>query len=109
MGIWLVFCLVSPCIAGSVTQQGETGIDGRGCAIITAASERVEVGNDFARTDIACNTDNGSKGSGFVTANAQPPIFVASGNQGNRVIPRIRERAFSACSETLNGGRYFPQ
>ena len=62
--------------------------------IITAASERVEVGNDFARTDIACNTGNGSKGSGFVTANAQPPILVASGNQGNRVIPRIRSGVF---------------
>jgi hypothetical protein len=94
MGIWLVACLVSPCIAGSVTQQGGTDIDGRGMPIITAASERVEVGSDFARTDIACNTGNGSKGSGFVTANAQPPIPVASGNEGNRVIPWIRSGVF---------------
>ena len=77
--------------------------------IITAAPERVEVGNDFARTDIACNTDNGSKGSVFVTANARPPILVASGNEGNRVIPWIRSGSFRPVSEMLNGGRYSPQ
>ena len=41
-------------------------------------------------TDIACNTGNGSKGFVFVTANAQPPILVAAGNEGSRVIPWIR-------------------
>ena len=90
MGIWLVVCLVSPCIAGSVTQQGGTGIDGRGMPIITATPERVKVGNDFASTDIAWNTGNGSKGSVFVTANGRPPILVATGNEGSRVIPWIR-------------------
>ena len=94
MGIWLVVCLVSPCIAGSVTQQGGTGIDGRGMPIITATPERVEVGNDFASTDIACNTGNGSKEFVFVTANARPPILVATGNEGNRVIPWIRRGIF---------------
>ena len=90
MGIWLVVCLVSPCVAGSVTQQGGTGIDGRKTPIITATPERVKIGNDFASTDIAWNTGNGSKGFVFVTANGRPPVLVAAGNEGSRVIPWIR-------------------
>ena len=90
MGIWLVVCLVSPCIAGSVTQKAGTGIDGRGRPIITATPERVKVGNDLASTDIAWNTGNGSQGFVFVTADDQPPVLVAAGNEGSRVIPWIR-------------------
>jgi len=85
MGIWLVVCLVSPCIAGSVTQER-----GRGTPIITATPERVKAGNDFGSTDIAWNTGNGSKGFVFVTANGRPPVLVAIGNEGHRVIPWIR-------------------
>lgn len=88
--VWLVVCSVSPCIAGRVTQDGGTGIDGKGTPIITATPERVKVGNDFASTDIAWNTGNGSKGFVFVTANGRPPVLVAAGKEGNRVIPWIR-------------------
>ena len=90
MGIWLVVCLVSPCIAGSVTQKAGTGIDGRGRPIITATPERVKVGNDLASTDIAWNTGNGSQGFVFVTADDQPPVLVAAGSEGSRVIPWIQ-------------------
>jgi hypothetical protein len=88
--IWLVVCSVSPCIAGSVTQGGGTGVDGKGTPIITATPERVKVGNDFASTDIAWKTGNGSKGFVFVTANGRPPVLVAAGKEGSRVIPWIR-------------------
>ena len=90
MQIWLVVCLVSPCIAGSVTQKGGASIDGRKTPIITATPERVKVGNDFASTDVEWNTGNGSKGFVFVTANGRPPVLVAAGKEGSRVIPWIR-------------------
>jgi hypothetical protein len=90
VGIWLVLCSVSPCIAASVTQGGETGIGGRGTPIITGTPERVKIGNDFASTKIDWNTGNGSKGFVFVTANGRPPVLIAAGNEGSRVIPWIR-------------------
>ena len=90
MGIWLVVFSVSPCVAGRATQQGGTGSDGRKRPIITATPERVKIGKDFASTDVAWNTGNGSKGFVFVTANSRPPVLVAVGNEGSRVIPWIR-------------------
>ena len=90
MGIWLVVFSVSPCVAGRATQQGGTGSDGRKTPIITATPQRVKIGNDFASTDVAWNTGNGSKGFVFVTANGRPPVLVAAGNEGSRVIPWIR-------------------
>jgi hypothetical protein len=91
MGIWLVVSSVSPCIARSVTQGGGTGIDARGTPRITATPERVKVTDDSASTDIAWNTGNGSKGFVFVTANGRPPVLVAAGNEGSRVISWIRK------------------
>src|SRR5436190_18386752 len=90
MGIWLVVCLVSPCIAGSVTQEGATGIDARGTPRITATPERVKVSDDSASCDITWNTGNGSKGFVFMTANRRPPVLLATGNEGSRVISWIR-------------------
>ena len=89
-GIWLVVCLVSPCIAGSVTQGKGTGIDGKGTSRITATPERVKVSDDSASCDIAWNTGNGSKGFVFMTANRRPPVLLATGNEGSRVISWIR-------------------
>ena len=86
MGIWPLFFLVSPCIAGSASPADE----GRKTPIITARPERVKVGNDSARTDIAWKTGNGLKGFVFVTVNGRPPALVASGHEGSRVIPWIR-------------------
>jgi hypothetical protein len=90
MGIWFVVSSVSPCIAGSVTQEGGTGIDARGTPRITAMPERVKVSDDSASTDIVWNTGNGSNGFVFVTANGLPPVLVAAGNEGSRVISWIR-------------------
>jgi hypothetical protein len=90
MGIWLVVWLVSPCIAGSDTQQGGTDTDAGGTPRITATPQRVKVSDDFASTDIAWNTGNGSKGFVFVTANGRPPVLIATGNEGSRVISWIR-------------------
>jgi hypothetical protein len=89
MGIWLVVWLVSPCIAGSDTQQGGTDTDAGGTPRITATPQRVKVSDDFASTDIAWNTGNGSKGFVFVTANGRPPVLIATGNEGSRVISWI--------------------
>src|SRR4029450_8935254 len=91
MGIWFVVSSVSPYIAGSVTQGGGTGIDARGTPRITATPERVKVSDDSASTDIAWRTGNGSKGFVFVTANGRPPVLVAAGNEGSRVISWIRK------------------
>ena len=91
MGIWLVVCLISPCIAGGVTQNGGTGVDVRGTPRITATPDRVKVGGDSASTNIAWNTGNGSNGFVFVTANGRPPVLLATGNEGSRVISWIRK------------------
>ncbi len=90
MGIWLVVCLVSPCIAGSDTLEGGTDINAEGTARITATPQRVKVSEDSASTDIAWNTGNGSNGFVFVTANGRPPVLIATGNVGSRVISWIR-------------------
>src|SRR6267378_8242748 len=90
MGIWFVACLVLPCIAGSETQEAGTGIDARGRPRITATPERVKVGGDSGSSDIAWNTGNGSNGFVFVTANSRPPVLLATGNEGSRVISWIR-------------------
>ena len=90
MGILLVACLISPCIAGSLGQERGTGIDVRGTPRITATPEHVKVSDDSGSSDIAWNTGNGSKGFVFVTANGRPPVLVATGNEGSRVISWIR-------------------
>jgi len=90
MTIWLVLCLGSPCIAESVTQEGGMSPKTKDTARITATPERVKVSDDSASTNIAWNTGNGSKGFVFVTANGRPPVLVAAGNEGSRVISWIR-------------------
>ena len=86
----LVVCLASPCDAGSVTQEGGGGVEVGGTSRITATPQTVKVGDDSASTDIAWNTGNGSKGFVFVTANGRPPVLIATGNEGSRVISWIR-------------------
>ena len=90
MTIWLVLCLGSPCIAESVTQEGGMSPKTKDTARITATPWRVKVSDGFASTDIAWNTGNGSMGFVFVTANGRPPVLVATGNEGSRVISWIR-------------------
>jgi hypothetical protein len=90
LGMGLVVCLASPCDAGSVTQGGRGGIEIGGTPRITATPETVKVSDDSASTDIAWNTGNGSKGFVFVTANGRPPVLIATGNEGSRVISWIR-------------------
>ncbi len=41
-------------------------------------------------TNIAWNTGNGSNGFVFVTTNSRPPVLLATGNEGSRVISWIR-------------------
>ena len=90
MTIWLVLCLGSPCIAESVTQEGGMSPKTKDTARITATPERLKVSDGSASTDIAWNTGDGSKGFVFVTANDRPPVLVAAGNEGSRVISWIR-------------------
>ena len=90
MTIWLVLCLGSPCIAESVTQEGGMSPKTKDTARITATPERLKVSDGSASTDIAWNTGDGSKGFVFVTANGRPPVLVAAGNEGSRVISWIR-------------------
>jgi hypothetical protein len=91
MAIWLVVCLGSPCIAGNATQKGGTGSKAKDTPRITATPERVKVGDGSASTDIAWNTGDGSIGFVFVTANGRPPVLVATGKEGSRVISWIRK------------------
>jgi hypothetical protein len=90
MTIWLVLCLGSQCIAESVTQEGGINPKAKGTARITATPQRVKVSDGFAGTDISWNTGDGSMGFVFVTANGRPPVLVATGNEGSRVISWIR-------------------
>jgi hypothetical protein len=82
--------LGSPCIAESVTQEGATNPKAKGTARITATPQRVKVSDGFADTDISWNTGDGAMGFVFVTANGRPPVLVATGNEGGRVISWIR-------------------
>src|SRR5205823_13319327 len=68
------------------------GIGGRikDAARITATPERVKVSEGSSSTDISWNTGDGSTGFVFVTANGRPPVLVATGKEGNRVISWIR-------------------
>lgn len=89
---WLAVSLGSQCLAGSIEQQGETSTDKRqikGTPRITATPERVKITGRAASSDIAWNTGDGSTGFIFVTANGRPPIFVAKGGQGRRVVSWI--------------------
>jgi hypothetical protein len=88
--ISLVLCFGSPCIAEGITQGGGMSPKTKGTAGITATPQRVKV-SDGASTDIAWNTGDGSMGFVFVTANGRPPVLVATGNEGSRVISWIRK------------------
>jgi hypothetical protein len=92
--IWLVVCLGAPCIAGSVTQDVGKDSEAKAAPKITATPERVEVGDGSASTDISWNTGDGSTGFVFVTSNARPPVLVAAGNEGSRVISWIRRDTY---------------
>jgi hypothetical protein len=82
--------LVAPSIAGGVTQEAGTGIDAGETPRITATPQRVKIGGDSSSTNIAWSTGNGSNGFVFVTANGRPPVLLATGNEGSRVISWIR-------------------
>ncbi len=91
LAIWLSVFLGSPSIAKSAAQQGGRGIDARETPKLTAMPERVKVSDAPASTDIAWNTGDGSMGFVFVTANGRPPLLVAKGKEGSRVISWIRK------------------
>jgi len=91
MAVWLVAVLGSSCIAESATQERGRGIDARGTAGLTAKPERVKVSDAPGSTDIAWKTGDGSIGFVFVTANGRPPVLVAKGKEGSRVISWIRK------------------
>ena len=91
--VWLALSLGSPCMHGAVAQEGETGTKAqqtKGTPTIAATPERVEVTEASGSTEIGWNTGNGSTGFVFVTANGRPPVLVATGRQGSRVISWIR-------------------
>ena len=96
MGIWLVACLVSPCIAGSVTQEGGTGIDAqRKRPGLQPRQSALKFGDDSASTDIAWNTGNGSKRFRF-----------RDGKQPAASSSRYRQRKVAALSRGFGQGNY---
>jgi hypothetical protein len=93
VALWFAVCLGSPSMAEAVPQQGGNGTDarqGKDTRTITATPERVKITGGSASTDVAWNTGNGSVGFVFVTANARPPVLVATGSEGSRVVSWIR-------------------
>jgi len=94
LALWFAVSLGSPCLAGTVEREGGTSTDTRQIKTtprITATPERVKVTTGLASTDIAWNTGNGSMGFVFVTANGRPPVLIATGTEGSRVISWIRK------------------
>src|SRR4029077_6824531 len=94
LALWFAVSLGSQCLAGTVEREGGTSTDTRQIKTtprITATPERVKVTTGLASTDIAWNTGNGSMGFVFVTANGRPPVLIATGTEGNRVISWIRK------------------
>ena len=94
LALWFAVSLGSQCLAGTVEREGGTSTDRRQIKTtprITATPERVKVTTGLASTDIAWNTGNGSMGFVFVTANGRPPVLIATGTEGSRVISWIRK------------------
>ena len=60
--IWLTIFFGSPCIAGSATRSGGTGVDAGAASTITATPECVKVGDGSAIIAIAWNTGAFSHG-----------------------------------------------
>jgi hypothetical protein len=92
LALWLAVSLGSQCLAAGLEQQGETSTDRRqikGTPRITATPERLKITGRAASTDIAWNTGNGSTGFIFATTNGRPPLLVAKGGQGRRVVSWI--------------------
>jgi len=94
LALWFAVSLGSQCLARIVEREGGTSTDTRQIKTtprITATPERVKVTTGLASTDIAWNTGNGSMGFVFVTANGRPPVLIATGTEGSRVISWIRK------------------
>jgi hypothetical protein len=91
--LWLAVSLGSQCLAGSSEQQGKTNTDKlqiQGTPRITATPERLKITGGAARTEIAWNTGDGSKGFVFATAKGRPSVLFATGSEGSRVVSWIR-------------------
>ncbi|HEU0273137.1 MAG TPA: hypothetical protein VFQ83_01240 [Candidatus Udaeobacter sp.] len=95
--LWFAFSPGSLCLAGAVQQESGTGTGTpqiKTAARITAAPARVKIAGRAGTTDIAWNTGDGSTGFIFVTANGRPPVLVAKGTQGSRVVSWIGTGAY---------------
>jgi hypothetical protein len=86
LAVWLAISLGSTCMAGTVEQQRRQA---KAASRITATPERVKISGESGSSDISWNTGNGSMGFVFVTANGRPPVLVATGSEGSRVISWI--------------------
>jgi hypothetical protein len=94
VAVFLAVSLGLPCMEAGIAQRARTGTNARqteGMSRITATPERVKVTTGLASTDIAWDTGNGSMGFVFVTANGRPPVLIATGTEGSRVISWIRK------------------
>jgi hypothetical protein len=92
LALWFAVSLGSQCLAGIVGQGGGTSTDRgqiKATPRITATPARVKIAGRAASTGIAWNTGNGSTGFIFVTANGRPPVLVATGNEGSRMVSWI--------------------
>jgi hypothetical protein len=94
MAICIVLSAASAATPEGVTQQHRTGAEAKTTPSITATPDRVKIRNGSASVDIAWNTDDGSIGFVFVRASGRPPVLVATGAEGSRVISWIREGTY---------------
>jgi hypothetical protein len=103
LALWFAVTLGSHCLRGAVEQ--ESGASTSTSQIkttprITATPEHVKIGGQAGTTEISWNTGDGSTGFVFVTANGRPPILVAQGDKGSRVISWI---GVGTCVFNLHG------
>jgi len=82
----------SASMAAAVSQQNDTdhSKQRKDSPTITATPEHLKITGSSGSTDLAWNTGDGSTGFVFVTANGRPPVLVAVGSEGSRVISWIR-------------------
>lgn len=59
------------------------------CPAITATPEHAKITAGSGNTNVVWNTGDGSMGFVFVTANGRPPVLVATGSEGSRVLSWI--------------------
>ncbi|HEU0275051.1 MAG TPA: hypothetical protein VFQ83_11040 [Candidatus Udaeobacter sp.] len=92
LALWVAVSLGSQCLGGAVEQGSGASTSTsqiKTTPRIIATPERVKIRDRVGSTEISWNTGDGSTGFIFAAANGRPPVLVAQGEKGSRVVSWI--------------------